>query len=134
MVYEDAEKLYTEVQGDGNELIEQALRVLFPSSAAFSTTPLKVSGGSETVIAFNTTPFSRSEVVRIPLKGVDGLESKLAKMSKEQQITFQVNGDCGYLLVTAEAQSLFGFCTAVAPMHAAPSGVSSCCLGNSLAL
>jgi alpha-mannosidase len=132
MVYEDAEKLYTEVQKDGSELIEQALKVLFPSSAPFFTSPLNVSEGSGTVIAFNTTPFSRSEVVRIPVEGDDGLESKLVKMSEEQQIAFQVNGDCGYVLMTAEAESLFGFCTAITPKHAAPCGVPSSCSSNSL--
>jgi len=81
MVYEDAEKLYAQVKKDGNELIEEAFKTIFgwPSSDA-RTQP--VSGN---FIGFNTTPFPRRDVVKVPFAGPHAakLRSKLVQTTKD---------------------------------------------------
>jgi alpha-mannosidase len=70
MVYVDAEKLYAEVRKDDESLLEEAFGALFPKSLPISQgTPLKSSGGSGDLVAFNATFFPRRDVVRIPLRG-----------------------------------------------------------------
>ena len=65
MVYEDAEKLYAEVRRDTEALTEEALRVIYPGSLSLSSAP----SGPLTLFAHNTTPFSRRDIVRVPLGG-----------------------------------------------------------------
>lgn len=93
MVYEDAEKGYAQVKKDGNELIEEAFRVIFgfPSSDA-RTQP--VSGN---FIGFNTTPFPRRDVVKVPFTGSHAakLRSKLVQTTKD--------GKGGYALMDCSA-------------------------------
>jgi len=81
MVYDDAEKLYAQVKNDGNELIEEAFEAIFgwPSSDA-RTQP--VSGN---FIGFNTTPFPRRDVVKVPFAGPHAakLRSKLVQTTRD---------------------------------------------------
>ena len=81
MVYEDAEKLYAQVKKDGEELIQEAFNAIlgFPSSDA-RTQP--VSGN---FIGFNTTPFPRRDVVKVPFAGPQAakLKSKLVQTTKD---------------------------------------------------
>jgi alpha-mannosidase len=63
MVYEDAEKLYAEVRADTESLTEDALRVIYPGSCSLSS----ASSGPHTLFAHNTTPFTRRDVVRVPV-------------------------------------------------------------------
>lgn len=72
MVYDDAEKLYAEVTSDGKHMLEDALSVLLPGSKAAgggiggigaAATEFKRRGS---LVALNTTPFPRREVIRVP--------------------------------------------------------------------
>ena len=69
MVYEDAEALYAEVQKVGGQLLEEAFKVLCPGSISLlrgsSLGTSDFTAGK--IIAFNTTPFPRTEVVKLPL-------------------------------------------------------------------
>ena len=67
MVYEDAEALYAEVKKGCEEILEEAFCVLFPGSVPVqSSMRSKSLGGSSKIIAFNTTFFSRWDIIRIP--------------------------------------------------------------------
>lgn len=66
MVYEDAEVLYAEVAKDGKQLIDEALDVLLKSSVSLDS--LEGTGKMEgDVLAINSTPFHRRELVQVPL-------------------------------------------------------------------
>ena len=67
MVYEDAEKLYAEVRVDTEALIEEALCVIYPDSYPLASAAGVASSGPLTLFAHNTTPFSRRDIVRVPL-------------------------------------------------------------------
>ena len=90
MVYEDAEKLYAEVRKDGESLLEEAFGALFPKSLPISKgTPLKSSGGSRDLVAFNATFFPRRDVVRIPLWGAAShLKSKVVQTSADGSVGY----------------------------------------------
>jgi len=90
MVYEDAEKLYAEVRKDGESLLEEAFGALFPKSLPISQgTPLKSSGGSGDLVAFNTTFFPRRDVVKIPLRGAAShLKSKVVQTSADSSVGY----------------------------------------------
>jgi alpha-mannosidase len=61
MVYDDAEKYYAEVKKDGEALLEDAFKVLFPhGSRALGTGP-----SDGTLLAYNSTFLPRREVVRV---------------------------------------------------------------------
>ena len=94
MVYDDAEELYAQVYKDGNEVIEKAFDILVPDSVPFRagcTVPSKASR----IVAVNTTPFPRREVVEVPL--VSQLRRETVQVAKA--------GDVGYVLVEDEAGS-----------------------------
>jgi alpha-mannosidase len=93
MVYDDAEKLYAEVRKDGECLLEEAFDALFESSHPLSNTnPEKSSYTTKDIVAFNTTPFSRRDVVKIPLHGTASqLRSKVVQTSTD--------GNIGYALM-----------------------------------
>ena len=97
MVYDDAEKLYAEVREDVESLLEDAFGVLFKKSTSLSLrNPLKTSSASGNLIAFNTTPFARRDVVKIPLSGAGAqLKSKVVQTSKD--------GSIGYALMDCTA-------------------------------
>ena len=81
MVYEDAEKLYAEVRADAEALVENALRVLYPGSLPLSSAVPASSSEVLTVFAHNTTPFTRRDVVRVPL-GKAGISSEDVLLQK----------------------------------------------------
>ena len=81
MVYEDAEKLYSEVSKDGQMLLEEAFNALLPRTAPLSAAPNVKSLGE--IIGYNTTFFPRRDVVKVPLVGAaSALKSKLVQTSK----------------------------------------------------
>lgn len=91
MVYDDAEVLYAEVAKDGRDIIEGAFHVLLPDSSPIiksAAVPAKASR----IVAVNTTPFPRREVVEVP---VGGGNSHLRK----QAVQISKSGDVGYVLV-----------------------------------
>ncbi|KNZ71950.1 Alpha-mannosidase [Termitomyces sp. J132] len=68
MVYDDAEKLYAEVHKDGEALLDDAFRVLFPDSVVLNaSTNLKALPPIGKIIGFNTTFFRRSDIIEVPL-------------------------------------------------------------------
>jgi len=70
MVYEDAEALYANVRKIGNELLEEAFRVLYPKSISFLTSKeSEIQGGR--IMALNTTPFPRMDVIKVPLSSIE---------------------------------------------------------------
>ncbi|KAH7908394.1 glycoside hydrolase family 38 protein [Hygrophoropsis aurantiaca] len=82
MVYEDAEQLYSEVRQDCTTLLEEAFSVLIDAPVALSPSP-KSKEPTE-LIAFNTTPFSRLDVVKIPVAGdAKSLRAKVAQVSAD---------------------------------------------------
>jgi alpha-mannosidase len=89
MVYEDAEKLYAQVKKDGSELIEEAFKAIFGWSGSDARTQ-PVSGN---FTGFNTTPFPRRDVVKVPFAGphVAKLRTKLVQTTKD--------GKAGYALM-----------------------------------
>ena len=93
MVYEDAEKLYAEVKQDGAELIDEAFEAIFGRRSSDARTK-PVSGD---FIGFNTTPFPRRDVVKVPFAGPHAakLKSKLVQTTKD--------GKEGYALMDCSA-------------------------------
>ncbi len=78
MVYDDAEKLYAEVRKDGEYLLEEAFGALFPKSFPLTSATVKAPGN---IVAFNTTPFPRRDVVQVPLS--PQMRSKVVQGSKD---------------------------------------------------
>jgi alpha-mannosidase len=92
MVYVDAEQLYAEVAKDGKELLDEALQVILGMA------PSNVNVESR-LVGYNTTPFSRRDVVAVPLtkKSPASLKSQMAQISKD--------GDTGYALMSCKEGS-----------------------------
>ena len=83
MVYDDAEKLYAEVRKDGETLLEEAFKVIFPPSVSL-TDPAFKSKKTGTIVGFNTTFFPRRDIVEIPLAGAASkLRSQVVQASKD---------------------------------------------------
>lgn len=93
MVYDDAEKIYTKVAKDGKALLEAAFRTLIPKSVGFSLVQPLQSTAPGKIIAFNTTPFPRLDVVQIPLHGAGSnrLKAEVVQVAKD--------GNTGFILV-----------------------------------
>jgi alpha-mannosidase len=93
MVYEDAEKLYAQVKKEGSELIEEAFKAIF----GFSSSDARTQPVSGNIIGFNTTPFPRRDVVKVPFAGPHAakLKSKLVQTTKD--------GKEGYALMDCSA-------------------------------
>lgn len=95
MVYEDAEKLYSEVMRDGKAILEEAFDALLVGSTPVDpNTPFQAPAKGK-VIAINTTPFPRREVVRIPLNGSGG------KSLRGSAVQIAADGQTGYVLMDA---------------------------------
>lgn len=107
MVYEDAEKLYAEIEKDAGKLIEEAFEAIF-GVPNFDARKQPLSGN---VIGFNTTPFPRRDVVKVPLTGRHAakLRSKLVQTTN--------GGKEGYALMD---------CSTGGPM-CSPSGMFADC-------
>ena len=83
MVYDDAEKLYAEVRKEGEALIEEAFKAIFPSSVALTDPSFKKKTG--TLVGYNTTFFPRRDIVEVPLTGggASKLRSQIVQASKD---------------------------------------------------
>ncbi|KAF7337346.1 Glycoside hydrolase family 38 protein [Mycena sanguinolenta] len=96
MVYDDAEKLYAEVREACEEMIDNALDVVLGghtqrlgAAAAAAVTDLNQ------LVAYNTTPFPRCEVVQVPLPaGNSALRTQVAQLAAD--------GKTGYAFVNCE--------------------------------
>jgi alpha-mannosidase len=84
MVYEDAEKLYTEVREDGTSILDDAFKALFSSSSLSSATP------GSAVIAYNTSFFPRCEVVKVPISCCAQDQLQRMQLSKDGQHAYTV--------------------------------------------
>lgn len=95
MVYEDAEKIYSEVKKEGNAMLNDALGSLLQSSFCIPDGTFSMSSAGS-IVALNTTMFPRLDVVKVPLGGSGGskLKSKVVQTSKD--------GSYGYMLMQAE--------------------------------
>lgn len=115
MVYEDAEKLYAQVKKDGLELIDEAFKAIFgfPSSDA-RTKPI-----SGNFIGFNTTPFPRRDVVKVPFAGPHAakLRSKLVQTTKDGKEGYALM-DCAAGGPLCSSSGMFADCHPVSGMHA----------------
>ncbi|KAH7105393.1 glycosyl hydrolases family 38 N-terminal domain-containing protein [Auriculariales sp. MPI-PUGE-AT-0066] len=91
MVYDDAEILYAEVAKDGKHVIESAFDVLCPDSVPFApgcALPAKATR----IVAVNTTPFPRREVIAVPA----------VSQLRREAVQVSTAGDVAYVLVEDE--------------------------------
>ena len=113
MVYEDAEELYAQIRKAGSELIDEAFEAIleFPSSDA-RTRP--VSGN---FIGFNTTPFPRRDVVKVPFTGshASKLKSKLVQTTKDGKEGYALM-DCPAGGMLSSSSGMFADCHPVSGM------------------
>ncbi|KAH7882020.1 glycoside hydrolase family 38 protein [Phlebopus sp. FC_14] len=98
MVYEDAEKLYSEVRRDCHAILEKAFAVLLPGSAPVLEDS-RILSRPASFLAVNPTPFPRSDIIKLPIQGAgsDAL-SQVAHKS--------VDGEYGYALVHCKENSI----------------------------
>ncbi|THH17029.1 hypothetical protein EW146_g3709 [Bondarzewia mesenterica] len=88
MVYEDAEKLYSEIRESGGALLDEAFRTLFPSSLPLSSDlPSEAS-----LVGINTTFFPRREIIKVPV-------SDATKALKDSVMQTSKDGSVGYVLM-----------------------------------
>ncbi|KAI1787087.1 glycoside hydrolase family 38 protein [Ganoderma leucocontextum] len=94
MVYDDAEKLYAEVRKEGETLIEEAFKAIFPTSFALNDPSFKKKAG--TLVGYNTTFFPRRDIVEVPLTGggASKLRSQVVQASKDGTVGLALM-DCG---------------------------------------
>src|ERR1700733_14883505 len=113
MVYQDAEKLYAQIEQDGNELIQEAFDAIlgFPSSDA-RTQPT-----SGNFTGFHTIPFPRRDVVKIPFAGPHAakLRSKLVQTTKDGKEGYALM-DCATGGRLSSSRGMFGDCYPVSGM------------------
>jgi len=90
MVYEDAEKLYAEVQHDGRLLLEEAFDVLFPESFPLTKEAHpKLLARAGKLFAYNTTFFPRWGIVEVPLVGASSsLRGQVMQTSSDGKTGF----------------------------------------------
>lgn len=99
MVYEDAEKLYAEVQADGRSILDEAFKVLFPESVRLErSSNLKGVSNLDQIAAFNTTFFPRQEVIEVPL-------ATAGSSFKSQVVQSSKDGKVGYILADCQTGS-----------------------------
>lgn len=108
MVYDDAEQLYSEVHKDCRALLEDALGVLLVDSVPLSeNSPISQLFN---VMAVNTTPFARRDIIKIPLSGVgQNLVSKPAQTT--------VDGKHCYVLLQTQENEVLAHPAAVSTEH-----------------
>jgi len=129
MVYEDAEKLYAEIAKDGKSMLEEAFGTLLVGSARVDVSaPFNISSQGK-LVAINTTPFARCEVVEIPLTGSGH------KHLRGSAVQIAAGGQTGYVLMDARggtglAQPI-GLFADVKPASVYKSGTSDFVLKNS---
>lgn len=119
MVYEDAEEYYAEVSKKGHKLLDDAIDALLQPGSSLPLTPANVAIISKrtangSVVAVNTTPFPRRNVVQLPLSG------DTTSQLKSAAVQVSVDGKTGYALMQADAgfglaqpRGMFADCNAV---------------------
>ncbi|KIL60738.1 glycoside hydrolase family 38 protein [Amanita muscaria Koide BX008] len=108
MVYEDAEKLYAEVQHDCRILLEDAFDVLFPDSFPLTKdTSQRLLARAKHVLAYNTTFFPRCDIIEVPLISASSI-------LKGQVMQTSSDGKTGYALVRCEGGAPSTPCTPAA--------------------
>ncbi|KAI0776540.1 glycosyl hydrolases family 38 N-terminal domain-containing protein [Trametes elegans] len=119
MVYEDAEKLYAEVRKEGEALIEEAFKAIFPPSTSLTDPAIKTKK-TGTLVGYNTTFLPRRDIVEVPLVGgASRLRSQVVQASKD--------GAVGLALMDSPAGGGVSFGTG---MYADCKPVSVARLGN----
>ncbi|KAI6046633.1 glycoside hydrolase family 38 protein [Pisolithus marmoratus] len=99
MVYDDAERLYSEVKRDCQKMLDEAFGILLAvPSAACGRSPF--AGELPGFLALNLTPFSRQEVVEIPLSG-DGILPSFPTV-----VQTSLDGKRGYALIECEEDGI----------------------------
>ena len=103
MVYEDAEEYYAEVSKKGHKLLDEALDALLHPGSSLPLTPansaaIAKQGSNGSIVALNTTPFSRRDVIQLPLTG-----GATASQLKSAAVQISLDGKTGYALVQADA-------------------------------
>ncbi|KAG8767986.1 Glycoside hydrolase, 38 vacuolar alpha mannosidase [Ceratobasidium sp. 428] len=129
MVYEDAEKLYSEIAKDGKAILEDAFGTLLAGSTAIDVSNPFNTVSQGKLVAINTTPFARCEVVQIPLTGSG------QKQLRGSAVQIAAGGQSGYVLMDARggtglAQPI-GLFADVQPVSVYKSGTSDFVLKNS---
>lgn len=111
MVYEDANKLYSEVRRDCYAMLDKALGVLLAGTFPAFTGSLSAKNVCA-VLAFNPTPFPRQDVIEFPYPG-DGslLSTSIVQTS--------LDGKSGYALINCQEHELVGQPTEI-PTHCGP--------------
>ncbi|KAG8699593.1 Glycoside hydrolase, 38 vacuolar alpha mannosidase [Ceratobasidium sp. 395] len=95
MVYEDAEKLYSEIAKDGKAILEDAFGTLLAGSTVIDVSNPFNAVSQGKLVAINTTPFARCEVVQIPLTGSG------QKQLRGSAVQIAAGGQSGYVLMDA---------------------------------
>ena len=128
MVYEDAEKLYAQINKDGGELIEEAFEAIF----GFSSSDARTQPVSGNFIGFNTTPFPRRDVVKVPFAGPHAakLKSKVVQTTKDGKQGYALM-DCPGGGPLSSSSGMFADCHPVSGMHGFPL-FTSCLLRRAL--
>ena len=102
-VYEDAEHIYEDIAKKGKRLIEEAIKVLIPSSIPLSleAQPIpKIEKGN--IIAINTLHIPRREIITVPLSGL----AVPVSMLKSDVVQVSRDGKNGYAIVEAGSSSV----------------------------
>ncbi|KAI5983893.1 glycoside hydrolase family 38 protein, partial [Pisolithus albus] len=107
MVYDDAERLYSEVRRDCQKMLDEVFGVLLtaPSTACGDSV---LAGKPSGFLALNLTPFSRQEVVEVPLTGDGALPSFPTVIQRS------LDGKRGYALIECEED---GICNRETSVH-----------------
>ncbi|KAJ7092273.1 hypothetical protein B0H15DRAFT_972986 [Mycena belliarum] len=105
MVYDDAEKLYAEVRKDGDDTLNDSFNIIFSGVAARLDPSARVAG-VEQLVAYNTTPFARREVVRVPLPLAQAQAQLLGAQVAEsgKQVFMVAHGPSGARAVGVETR------------------------------
>ncbi|KAL4077552.1 glycoside hydrolase family 38 protein [Scleroderma citrinum] len=111
MVYKDAEKLYSEVRYDCHIMLEEAFGVLLAGTSSVSTAPSSL----ENILAFNSTPFPRQDVIEFSLPG---------GRSPSSVVQTSLDGKHGYALIDCQEHDFIGQSTKI-PTNCSPVSVQS---------
>jgi len=98
MVYEDAEKLYTEVRKDCEDMLEEAFDVIFPSELLSTTERRDSLNDGAAVVAFNTTFFPRRDIISLPGHGAPKLNFA-SMMTNDTIIQMETDSATRYVVV-----------------------------------
>jgi len=107
MVYVDAEKLYSEVRKDCKAMLEDALAVLLSGAMPLSEdSPIS---HSSSLVAVNTTPFARRDIIKIPVGTAQSLLAEPAQTT--------VDGKHAYVLLETQENGMLAQPSALTAEH-----------------